>query len=49
MQELCAPLNEYAAREADKLTIDISLLRRVEKSAVACDNAAQKVQALLTH
>jgi len=49
MQESCAPLNEYATREADKLIIDISLLRRVEKSAVSCDNAAQKVQALLIH
>jgi hypothetical protein len=49
MQETCAPLNEYAAREEDKLNIAISLLRRVEKSAVACEKAAQKVQALLNH
>jgi len=49
MQEVCAPLNEYATREVDKLNIAISLLRRVEKSAVACEKAAQKVQALLTH
>jgi uncharacterized protein YceK len=49
MQEICAPLNEYATREVDKLNIAISLLRRVEKSAVACEKAAQKVQALLTH
>ena len=49
MQEVCAPLNEYATREKDKLTIAISLLRRVEKSAVACEKAAQKVQMLLGH
>ena len=49
MQEVCAPLNEYATREVDKLNIAISLLRRVEKSAVACEKAAKKVQALLTH
>jgi hypothetical protein len=49
MQEACAPLNEYAIREEDKLNITISLLKRVENSAVACENAAQKVQALLIH
>jgi len=49
MQEVCAPLNEYATREVDKLNIAISLLRRVEKSAVACEKAAQKLQALLAH
>jgi len=49
MQEVCAPLNEYAVREVDKLNIAISLLRRVEKAAVACEKAAQKVQTLLAH
>lgn len=49
MQEVCAPLNEYATREVDKLNIAISLLRRVEESAVACEKAAQKLQALLEH
>jgi len=49
MQEICAPLNEYATREEDKLNITISLLRRVEKAAVACEQAAQKLQALLEH
>ena len=49
MQEACAPLNEYATREEDKLNITISLLKRVENSAVACEKAAQKVQALLIH
>ncbi len=49
MQEVCAPLNEYATREVDKLNITISLLRRVEKAAVACEKAAEKVQALLVH
>jgi uncharacterized protein YceK len=49
MQEVCAPLNEYAVREVDKLNIAISLLRRVEKAVVACEKAAQKVQTLLAH
>lgn len=49
MQEVCAPLNEYAVREVDKLNIAISLLRRVEEAAVACEKAAQKVQTLLAH
>ncbi len=47
MQDVCAPLNEYATREEDKLNIAISLLRRVESSAVACEKAAQQVQMLL--
>lgn len=49
MQEICAPLNEYAALEEDKLNITFALLRRVEQAAVACEQAAQKLQALLEH
>ncbi|PKM13771.1 MAG: hypothetical protein CVV13_00865 [Gammaproteobacteria bacterium HGW-Gammaproteobacteria-3] len=44
MQKICAPLNEYAALESDGLPVGLLLKRRVEKSAVACDKAAKKVQ-----
>ena len=47
MQEACAPLNEYVSRESDGLTIGFFLRRRVEKSAVDCEQAAQKVKSLL--
>ena len=43
MHEICKPLNEYAARENDGLSIGLLLRRRVEKSAEACDKAAQRV------
>ena len=49
MQEACGPLNEYASRDNDGLNIGLSLLRRVQKSAIACEQAALKVQALLKH
>lgn len=47
MHEVCKPLNEYAARENDGLSIGLLLKRRVEKSAVACDKAAQQVNSYL--
>ncbi|NOT10654.1 MAG: hypothetical protein HOP23_02280 [Methylococcaceae bacterium] len=47
MQEICSPINEYASRDIDGLNIAVSLLRRVEKSAEACDKAAQNVEAML--
>ena len=47
MQEACRPLNEYASREKDDLNIGLTLLRSVEKSAIVCEQAAQKVQSLL--
>lgn len=47
MQTACAPLNEYASRDIDGLSIGLFLRRRVEKSANECEQAAQKVQALL--
>ena len=43
MHKICAPLNEYAARENDGLSIGLLLRRRVEKSAVACEKAAKQV------
>ena len=47
MQEACGPLNEYASREKDDLNIGLLLRRRVQKSAMDCEQAAQKVQSLL--
>jgi hypothetical protein len=47
MQEACGPLNEYASRDIDGLYIGLFLRRRVEKSAIDCEQAAQKVKSLL--
>ena len=47
MQEVCGPLNEYASRDSDGLNIGLFLRRRVEKSAIDCEQAAQKVKSLL--
>jgi len=47
MQEVCGPLNEYASRDIDGLSIGLFLRRRVEKSAFDCEQAAQKVKSLL--
>ena len=47
MQATCAPLNEYVSLETEGLSTDISLLKRVEKTAVDCEQAALKVKALL--
>lgn len=47
MQEVCGPLNEYASRDIDGLNIGFFLRRRVEKSAIACERAAQEVKSLL--
>ena len=49
MQEACGPLNEYVSRDIDGLSIGIFLRRRVEKSAIDCEQAAQKVKSLLMH
>ncbi len=49
MQEACGPLNEYASRDIDGLNIGLFLRRRVEKSAIDCEQAAQKVKLLLEH
>ena len=49
MQEACAPLNEYASRESEDLNIGLFLHRRVETSAIDCEQAAQKVKSLLGH
>ena len=49
MQEACAPLNEYASRESEGLDAGLFLSRRVEQSAIDCEQAAQKVKLLLDH
>jgi hypothetical protein len=49
MQEACAPLNEYVSRDIDGLNIGLFLRRRVEKSAIDCEQTAQKVKLLLGH
>ncbi|UOA09148.1 hypothetical protein [Methylobacter sp. S3L5C] len=49
MQQACGPLNEYASRESEGLNIGFFLSRRVEKSAIDCEHAAQKVKVLLRH
>lgn len=49
MQEACGPLNEYVSRDIDGLSVGIFLRRRVEKSAIDCEQAAQKVKSLLRH
>lgn len=47
MQKTCADLNEYASRDIDGLSISFSLHRRVEKSAIDCENAALAIKPLL--
>jgi len=47
MHEVCASLNEYAVRESEGQRIGLFLSRNLEKSAVDCEQAALRVQALL--
>ena len=47
MREACRPLNEYASRDIDGLSIGLFLRRRVEKSAIDCERKAQEVKSLL--
>jgi hypothetical protein len=49
MEEACGPLNEYASRESEGLSIGLFLSRRVEISANDCERAALKVKSLLGH
>ena len=44
MQEACAPLNEYVSRESDGAIIGLFLRQKVEKTAVDCEQAAQRVK-----
>jgi len=47
MHEVCASLNEYADRDSEGQSIGLFLRRDVEKSAVECEQAAFRVEALL--
>lgn len=47
MQQVCADLNEYASRDMDGLSIGLFLRRRVEKSAIDCEQAALAIKPLL--
>lgn len=49
MRQVCADLNEYASRDNDGLSISFSLQQRVEKSAIACEQAALAIKPLLNH
>ncbi|MDO9423537.1 MAG: hypothetical protein Q7T40_05045 [Methylobacter sp.] len=47
MQQICADLNEYVSRDMDGLSSGLFLRRRVEKSAVDCEQAALVIKSLL--
>ncbi|WP_246247064.1 hypothetical protein [Candidatus Methylobacter favarea] len=49
MQKVCSPLNEYASRDSEGLSVGLFLQRRVESSAADCEQAAQTVKSLLEH
>ena len=44
MREACAALNEYVAKETDGDSISFFLRKRVQSSAVACEDSANKVR-----
>lgn len=48
MQQVCADLNEYVSRDIDGLSSGLFLRRRVEKSAIDCEQAALAIKLLLT-
>ncbi|MDO9048850.1 MAG: hypothetical protein Q7U66_14115 [Methylobacter sp.] len=47
MQRVCADLNEYVSRDIDGLSSGLFLRRRVEKSAIDCEQAATAIKPLL--
>lgn len=47
MQQICADLNEYVSRDIDGLSSGLFLRRRVEKSAIDCEQAAMALKPLL--
>ncbi len=47
MHAACEPLNQYAVREMDGLSIDLALQKRVEQTAIGCEKAAQALQQML--
>ncbi len=48
MHAACEPLNQYAAREMDGLSVDFALQKRVEQTAISCENMASQLQTLLS-
>ncbi len=49
MHEICSPLNEYVVKSMDDQNAGLLLMRRVERSVVPCEQAAQYVDLLLQH
>ncbi|WP_420538356.1 hypothetical protein [Methylotuvimicrobium alcaliphilum] len=49
MHEICSPLNEYVAKIMDNQNAGLLLMRRVERSVMPCEQAAQYVDLLLKH
>jgi len=47
MRQVCADLNEYVSRDIDGLSSSYFLSRRVEKSVIACEQAARAVKQLV--
>jgi hypothetical protein len=47
MQKACGPLNEFVSRQTEGLDTGLFLSHQVEKSAIDCEQAAQKVKLLL--
>jgi hypothetical protein len=47
MQQVCAPLNEYASRDMDGLGAGLRLQQQVVKTAMDCDRAAHEVEVML--
>ncbi len=47
MQQVCADLNEYVSRDIDGLSSGLFLRRRVEKTAIDCEQAALALKPLL--
>ncbi|CAG0941932.1 hypothetical protein BROC_01653 [Candidatus Brocadiaceae bacterium] len=47
MQKQCEPLNEYATRDIEGLSVDLALQKRVADSAKNCETAAKAVKKLL--
>jgi hypothetical protein len=47
MEQVCADLNEYASRDIDGLNISLFLQQRIEKSAIACEQAALSIKQML--
>ena len=47
MQQACADINEYVSRDIDGLSSGLFLRRRVEKSAIDCEQAALAIKLLL--